>query len=312
MNPKPALQQAQPLISIGMPVYNCGPFIEAAVASLLAQTYPHWELLLVDDGSQDDTVARVQRLRDPRIRLFADGHNQGLPARLNQTIDAARGTLFARMDGDDLAYPERFARQVAFLQAHPDVDVVSTHLLVFRSDGTIGGSEKPRGDRHEDIVRRPWAGFHFNHATWMGHLDWFRRFRYRPEVQRTEDDDLMLRAYRHSRFARLPDILYGYRVDDLRLDKILKARYHFCKVLLRETGRQRDLRLALGVLGQAAKAAVDTLAIHTGLHDRLLRHRAVPVPPEAVQQWQTVCSQVEQQRVAAFNPVVQKPFQPVG
>jgi glycosyltransferase involved in cell wall biosynthesis len=301
---KPALQERQPLISIGMPVYNCGPFIEAAVASLQAQTYPHWELLLVDDGSQDDTLKRVQRLHDPRIRLFADGRNQGLPTRLNQTIDAARGTLFARMDGDDIAYPERFARQVAFLKAHPEVDVVSTHLLVFRSDGTVSGGETLRGDRHEDIVRRPWAGFHFNHATWMGHLGWFQHFRYRPDVQRTEDDDLMLRAYRHSRFARLPDILYGYRVDELRLDKILKARYHYCKVLLRETRAQRDLRLALGVFEQAAKAAVDTLAIGTGLHYHLLHHRARPVSPEVVQQWEAVSAQVEQHRVGSALPVV--------
>lgn len=290
MNPRPPTRR--PLVSIGLSVRNGAPFIEDAIRSIRCQTYPRWELLVFDDGSTDGTAELIRRFRDPRIRLFTDSRSAGLPARLNALIDEARGDLFARMDGDDIAYPDRLEKQVRFLQDHPEVDVVATRLLVFRSDGMVDGEERWRGGRHEDIVRSPWNGFHFNHATWCGRLAWFRRFRYRPDAVRTEDDDLMLRAYRHSRFAMLPEILYGYRIDELSLRKILRARYSFTKVLVRETRRQRDLRLLRGVPGQAIRAAVDLVAVGTGLGYRLLGHRAAPPPSDVLRRWEAVLAEV--------------------
>src|SRR5271165_2292928 len=108
-----------PLVSVLLPARNSAPTLALALRSVLAQTYAHWELLLLDDGSSDGTVELARGIADPRIRLLADGRWQGLGARLNQGLAAAQGELIARLDADDLAFPERFARQVEYLYKHP-------------------------------------------------------------------------------------------------------------------------------------------------------------------------------------------------
>jgi len=275
-----------------MAVYNVAPFIEEAVQSILMQTFTDWELLIVDDGSDDGTVAKLRNFNDARIFIFEGGRRKGLPSRLNELIDRAHGTFFARMDGDDVAYPDRLARQVAYLKAHPDTDVVATGMVVFESDGTAVGRDKIRGSRHQDVVRTPWSGFHFNHATWMGNTGWFRRFRYRADVVRAEDEDLMLRSFSQSHFARLPDVLYGYRVDGLHLRKILRARLSFAQSLVRESIAQRSPRLAMGILGQVCKGLVDVVALVSGLNYYLLRHRAVPIDSAISARWDDVMAEL--------------------
>src|SRR5271157_2334580 len=95
-----------PTVSIGMPVYNCARTLDIAIRSIVKQTFPNWELLLIDDGSADETVGICRSFCDPRVQVIADGAHKGLVARLNQAIDLSRGRYFARMDGDDVCYPE--------------------------------------------------------------------------------------------------------------------------------------------------------------------------------------------------------------
>ncbi|MBU1904958.1 MAG: glycosyltransferase, partial [Proteobacteria bacterium] len=87
----------QPLVSIGMSVFNCGPTLVPTIRSLLHQTYDNWELILLDDGSTDGTPLLAKAFHDQRIRFIADGLNKGLAARLNQAVDLSRGAYFARM-----------------------------------------------------------------------------------------------------------------------------------------------------------------------------------------------------------------------
>ena len=294
MTTRPALQEATPLISIGMSVYNGARFLDEAVCSLLHQTYPHWELIALDDGSTDDSLARLRRYDDPRIRVISDGGNRGLPARLNQAIDLATGPLFARMDSDDVAYPERFERQLAYLRAHPDVDLLAASTLVIDADGEPRGLEKPRGYDHETLAARPWRGFHLNHPTWLGYTAWFRRYRYTEDAWLTEDDELLMRAHRESRYAMLEDILLGYRIVDVSLRKIRIARKSFSKVLWRSAWQYRDPRFLLGIVAQAAKMGFDLVALGTGLKLKLLKHRANPdeVTPEMVAAWRALQAQL--------------------
>src|ERR1700684_499695 len=100
-----------PLVSIGMPVYDCEKTIAVSLRSILNQTFTEWELIIIDDGSQDGTLARAREFDDPRIRIVDGQRNLGLPARLNQAVHLSGGTYFARMDGDDIAYPERIEKQ---------------------------------------------------------------------------------------------------------------------------------------------------------------------------------------------------------
>ena len=104
------------LVSIGMPVYNCAATVAQAIRSILNQTFEDWELLIVDDGSTDDTLKVIASFKDPRIIVSKGERNEGLPARLNDCVRRARGKYFARMDGDDIAYPERLRKQLEYLR----------------------------------------------------------------------------------------------------------------------------------------------------------------------------------------------------
>ena len=113
-------------VTIGIPFLNARRYLEDAVRSVFAQTHGDWELLLIDDGSTDGSIAVVRHLDDPRVRVLGDGSNRGLCARLNQIASLAQGTYLARMDADDLMHPERIERQLKFLRANPNVDLIDT------------------------------------------------------------------------------------------------------------------------------------------------------------------------------------------
>jgi glycosyltransferase involved in cell wall biosynthesis len=297
-------ESSSPSVSIGMPVYNCGRTLDAAVRSILNQTFSEWELLLVDDGSTDETLRVARGYKNPRIRVFADGLRRGLVARLNQAVSLGRGKYFARMDGDDVSYPERLALQVEFLERHSDIDLLGGGILVFGSGGGVLGTHA-NPNRHEDICRRPWAGFYLAHPTWMGRREWFHKNGYRSEAVRCEDQDLLLRTHRQSRFAALPEIILGYREEELSLRKNLVGRYSFARSVLRESIPERQYAVAVGVvIEQAVKGFADCVAIGTGLNYRVLRHRALPVDVAAERKWLEVWNDV-QSVTAMAGPILE-------
>lgn len=285
----------QPLVSIGMSVRNCAATLGAALRSILAQSHPHWELLLIDDGSSDRTLDVALGFKDPRIMVMSDGTNVGLARRLNQTLQLSRGKYFARMDGDDICYPHRIEHQVAFLDAHPEVDLSGTGAMVFGSSGAPLGTFPARQD-HAQICIRPWAGFYLPHPTWMGRLDWFRRYYYRESALRAQDQDLLLRSYRDSHFAALPEILLGYRQERLSLRNILRGRYYFYQSLVRQILLGADWRLTQGLIEHPLKALVEILVILTGMEPRFLRHRTQSVGKEARDAWISVWEQFQDVR----------------
>jgi len=114
-----------------MTLYNKGRFVEEAVRSVLANTFTDLELLVVDDASTDDGPERVRRIVDPRIRLLTTDRNRGRPSAANRGYDAARGEFIAVLDGDDIMHQDRLAKQVAFLDAQPEVDAVGTSISAF-------------------------------------------------------------------------------------------------------------------------------------------------------------------------------------
>ena len=204
-----------------MSVFNCGPALIPTIRSLLHQTYDNWELILLDDGSTDDTPLLAKSFHDRRIRLIVDGFNRGLGARLNQAVDLSGGDYFARIDGGDVAYPERLAVQVRFLETHPEVDLVASRIIIFSGLGRVVG-RYPFLQTHEAICRRPWSGFQLPHPTWMGRMAWFRKNAYSSAMRKSQDQELLLRTYRRSRDDALDQILLGYRKDCLSLRNILK------------------------------------------------------------------------------------------
>ncbi len=269
-----------------MSVRNNARTIGTAIRSILNQTYTRWELLLIDDGSSDDTVRIAQAFVDPRIRVIADGVPLGLSSRLNQAIDMSAGAYFARMDGDDVAYPQRLERQVAYLRRHPDVALVGAWVLTFGVGGVALG-KRMGAERPDILCARPDYGIPLPHPTWIGRIAFFRHYRYRQSALSCEDVDLLLRAYRFARFATVPEILLGYREEALDLRKILRTRRYYVRSVVHEFWRQGKPHLAAkGAAMFGLKAAVDCVAITSDLNYRLLRHRALPTTADEQRQWQ--------------------------
>ena len=282
------MKSSLPLVSIGMPVRNCQDTLILAMRSILSQTYEKWKLLLIDDGSTDDTLLVARSLADPRIKVYADGQTRGLANRLNEALGLSCGKYFARMDGDDVAYPHRIERQIHYLETHPEIDLVGAGVLVFIKGGCPFGKRTVPGE-HEAICSRPIAGFPIVHPTYVGHLKWFRRYGYYGRDKKSQDQDLLLRSYRYSRFANLPEILLGYREEKLSLRKILSTRCFFARSLFREFQRQGRYDLAIRAnLEQGMKGLVDCFAVFSGLNYHILKHRARPITAEEHQEWTRV------------------------
>lgn len=288
---------AAPLISVVLPVYNAGTTLRLALASIYRQTFREWELILIDDGSTDACMAGFSP-SDSRVRVVQDGRNLGLAARLNQGIDLARGKYLARMDQDDVAYPRRLEMQASFLEAHPEIDLLATRAMLFRNDGSVIGLSLLRRT-HEEICASPWRGFFLPHPTWMGRIEWFRRHRYRiPEVVRGEDQDLLLRSYRTSRFACLPEVFLGYRQPGLSLKKVLTSRKNLALAQWSSNLEQgRPGQAMLGVLAVALKALADTAIAAVGASHLYVNRQACSAPPEEVERWRKLWGEMQQSLV---------------
>jgi glycosyltransferase involved in cell wall biosynthesis len=124
-----------PCVSVIMPVFNCERYISEAIESILTQTLDDFELILINDGSTDDTGIIAHSFRDPRIRFFENNHNQGLVATLNMGLELARSEIVARMDGDDVSMPIRLEEQYRFMHEHPEIGIAGCAVQIIDQDG---------------------------------------------------------------------------------------------------------------------------------------------------------------------------------
>lgn len=257
-------RQELPLVTIAMPIYNAGQYLRMAVLSMVQQTYQNWELLLIDDGSTDNSLQYIKDIKDPRVQIFQDGVNKGLAARLNECIALARGKYIARMDQDDVSFPERLARQLAMLEGDAALDLVATRALTIDEGNRITG-ELPYAITHKDICARPWQGFYLPHPTWMGTVSWFRRHRYAlPGPYFCEDQELLLRSYRVSRFATIDDVLFAYRIRAaVQPKKLAKTRRAVLECQLNEFIKERNWLFVFLALGSYVARIIKDRATQT-------------------------------------------------
>ena len=203
-----------PLVSVLMPAFNAARYVAEAVESILNQTYSNFEFLIVDDGSTDDTPRILGRYadRDPRVHLVSRP-NTGLVVALNEMLARARGEFIARMDADDIALPERFERQLAYLASHPECVMIGSRVFIIDPDGspiTVMGDALT----HEEIDR----AFMNGRGQMVYHPSVMIRKRalievgpYRREFETAEDLDLFLRLAEIGRIENLPEPLLKYR-----------------------------------------------------------------------------------------------------
>lgn len=196
-------------VTIGIPVYNVGLFIEHTLKSVLNQTYTNFELIITDDGSTDNTVDVIRSFNDPRIHLIVDGQNHGISYRLNQQIDLAKGKYFVRMDGDDLMFPDRVEKQVRYLEEHPNVDVVGAGAVIIDDDNHIIGmrNNKISCRKPIDAIK----SIPFIHPTVAGKIEFFKRHKYDEKLSGVEDKDLWCRGLVDSVYDMMPESLLFYR-----------------------------------------------------------------------------------------------------
>ena len=224
----PATSGKPPVVSAIMPTYNGAPFLAAAIDSVVAQTYTDWELIVVNDGSTDDTVEVLQRYTDPRIRIVHLARNQGRARARNVALEHARGRYIAICDSDDMSVPERLARQVAFLDGHHDIDVVGSQMLFFWGDAPPQpGTLYPESP--DAIARRFARGrMAVANGTCLLRAECFARFgAYCPDLVAVEDFELFLRMYRSCRFQTLPEplLLYRHRPSGVPFGEWLRDAY---------------------------------------------------------------------------------------
>jgi glycosyltransferase involved in cell wall biosynthesis len=283
---------SRPRVSIIMSMRNSAATVAAAVRSVQLQTLQDWELIVIDDGSADQGPSIVSAFDDPRIRLVREPSGAGLAPRLNQAVALSQGEFIARMDADDICFPERLARQVARLQQEPRLDLIGCGAVMFADDAQLVG-ELPIGLTHEEVTARPFRGFLLPHPTWCGRASWFRDNPYDPKLMKAEDQDLLLRTFRNSRFGALEAVLFGYRQNQLDLRKLLPGRRTFMGSLWRYARRSGQFVQPLeGIAAHALKSAVDIASIGLGFNRSAQRRRLKPVSALTRQQWQDMQQQL--------------------
>ncbi len=269
-----------------MAVRNGAETIGPAVRSIQLQTLRDWELIVIDDGSTDASASIVRAFNDGRIRLTCEATSAGLATRLNQAVALSHGAFIARMDADDVCFPDRLAQQAARLREEPQLDVLGCGAVVFNRDARLLG-ELPVGLSHEEITALPFRGFPFPHPTWCGRAEWFRKHPYDTRLMKAQDQDLLLRTFRSSRFATLDEVLIAYRQDALDLAKMLLGRRVFIGSLWRYARRSGEFLPALeGIATHLLKSAADIATIGLGLNRLSQRNRLKPVRSSVAKQWQ--------------------------
>lgn len=202
-------------LDVLFPVKNGIPYVEAAIESILSQSFGDFRLLVIDDGSEDDTPALVAKLAasDSRI-VLVPSEGSGLIDALNQGLARSTSPFLARMDSDDVAMPSRFEKQLSYLRRHPEIDVLGGWVqLIDKNGGTLASvTEYPTSPG--DLKRRLFANCNpLVHPTVMMRTDTVKRLGgYRTAMKAAEDFDLWLRVAESGELANLPEILVRYRI----------------------------------------------------------------------------------------------------
>ena len=206
-------QSPLPRLSVVMGVYREFRFLDAAVDSILAQDFPDFELILVDDGNQRDDLFAALVARDPRLRVVTHAVNRGHAAALNSGIAAARADIIARMDSDDIAMPDRFSQQYAALAQDPGLGIVGSAVQLMDMAGLPGRIQHMP---QTDLEVRWTILFHnpFYHPTVMFRRTLFNSAGgYRASLVTSEDHYMWFDMLPHGRMVNLTVPLLQYRIN---------------------------------------------------------------------------------------------------
>jgi glycosyltransferase involved in cell wall biosynthesis len=246
---------ALPLITVIVPVFNAARYVSQALESLLAQTYPDFRIVVVDDASTDDTAAVLRRFRDPRLFLLTNRQRLGPAEARNRGLEEAASKYVAFHDGDDIAHANRLETQLGFLAAQPDVRLVAARIRVIdhaaRPTGAMWG-EACKGD---ELVCSMLFRNGLATSTIMVERELIGGERFDHSLAVASDYDMWLRLLDRGVGACLPDVLVSYRDHELNYSH---ARRHAADACLDRILRARLRRLHI-------EASQDELRVHRAL-----------------------------------------------
>lgn len=220
------LKRDTPVISVLMGIYNCENTLEEAVECIRKQTYPHWELILCDDGSKDDTYVVAKRLadKDKRIIVLKNERNRGLNRTLNRCLCRATGDFIARMDGDDRCEKDRFEKQLSFLLEQEKYQIVSSRMYFFDESGVYGQNQVKQYPTKKDVLTNAQI-CHAPVMMWKKCIDDVGGYTEDNKMLRVEDVNLWIKLYAKGyQCYNIQEPLYGMRNDKNALNR---RRYRF-------------------------------------------------------------------------------------
>ena len=258
------MQKQTPLISVIMPLYNAERFVGESIENVLRQTVGDFELIVIDDASTDASaeIARAYAAKDNRIVLMHNEHKSGAARTRNRALDAARGKFITFMDADDLCSPERFAKQLAFFERHPQTDICGSYYTMF---GTRGGENDELKIQvpltHEEIQYQLFFGCPFGMSSVMLRSEPFKRTGIRFRECMAEDYQLWVDLSEHLRMANIPEYLTFYR----RWEDQISTRQLDRQTLSAQLTQQEQLARKLGVRLSDDEARIFTrFSLRTG------------------------------------------------
>jgi glycosyltransferase involved in cell wall biosynthesis len=211
-----------PLVSVVMSVYNSAAYLAEAIESILHQTYSNFEFIIINDGSNDESLSIIKSYTDNRILSIDNDGNKGLIYSLNKGIDLAKGQYIARMDADDISLPTRLQKQVDFLEANSAIGVCSSNYIQFN-----GQLEKHyfAYDRHEEILVHLLFNSSLIHPSLMIRKSCLAQLDklFDSNFQHAEDYELWSRLIFKCRFANVPDTLIKYRLHKNQVTQLYKS-----------------------------------------------------------------------------------------
>jgi glycosyltransferase involved in cell wall biosynthesis len=207
------MNETNPLISVIMPVYNAEKYVKEAIESILNQTFPDWELIIIDDCSTDNSIEIIQSFQDERIILLKNEINLGVSKAPNKGIRIALGKYVTKMDADDISLPTRFKKQVEFLEKHPDYVLCASNVQMFgtKQDFFV----LPTEDQQLKIAllyQNP-----FVHSSVLIRSKNCKKYLYNEIFPFAEDYELWINLKEEGKFASIPEILTKYRIHQNNL-----------------------------------------------------------------------------------------------
>ena len=280
-----------PLVSVAIPFRDSASTLPDAIRSIFAQTFEDWELLLLDDGSRDHSLDIARSISDPRVRVFSDGTNKGLAARLTQAAAEARAPFLFRMDADDLMLPHRIERQLELLTSDRNLDLVGSGALTIDAAGNLVGVRRlpPFSTDPRDVLRK---GL-FIHPTVAGRREWFLENPYSLEFSRAQDYELWNRTCRNLSAQRIDEPLIFYR-DGYSSPRSFRLGCQYGRRIYRQYGPRTIGRLMTTrmILRSIANEHLYSVASLFGMHKHLVAARSTPLPEHEHNKFASILAEI--------------------